>query len=130
MLPITYRTGNLDSFFDSFFAKPSWHSTSVKNDVVQYDDRYELILDIPGISKKDISIKTEKDTLIVSFDNKRNYVNAKVFTSNRNTGKIEQSYVMPDDVDVEGVTAKCKDGVLTITLPMTVKAQPKEIPIL
>ena len=129
MLPVTYKTGNLDNFFDSFFTKPNWYSTSVKSDVVQYEDRYELILDVPGVSKKDISIKTEKDTLTVSFDNKTNYDSAKVFTSNRNRGKAEQSYIIPNDVDVGNITAQCKDGVLTIKLPMTAKAQPKEIVI-
>ena len=120
----------VDSLFDTSEYSSSWQLTSTSNDIVQCCDRYELILDTPGMSKKDISIKTERGKLMVSFDNSTKYDDSvKVLTKNTKRGKFEQTYLLPEDVDTDGIEAKCKDGVLTVTLPMTTKAQGKLITV-
>jgi len=122
----------LDNFIDTFFGIPYdvGQLTSTSNDIIQCCDRYELILDAPGISKKDISIKTERNKLIVSFDNSNQYDDSvKILTRNTKRGKFEQTYLLPDDIDTDAIVAACKDGVLTVKLPITTKAQGKKITI-
>jgi len=121
----------LENIIDNFFDIPNtWQLTSSSNDIIQRRDRYELILDVPGVSKKDISIKTERNNLMISFDNSKEYDDSvKILTRNTKRGKFDQAYLLPDDIDTENITAECKDGVLTVKLPMTTKAQGKKITI-
>ena len=130
MLPVIKSP--IDNIIDTFFDTPydTWQLTSTSNDIIQCADRYELILDAPGVSKKDISMKTERNKLMISFDNSNQYDDSvKILTRNTKRGKFEQTYALPDDVDTEAITATCKDGVLTVKLPITTKAQGKKITI-
>ena len=128
---------SLENIIDTFFGistsryQPNrYQLTSTRNDIVKCADRYELILDVPGISKKDISMKAERDKLTISFDNSIKHDDSvDVLTRNVSRGKFDQSYLLPEDVDNESITAECKDGVLTVKLPMTKKAQGKKISI-
>lgn len=127
---------SLDNIIDSFFGIPTTYQPntyqlkSTRNNIVKCSDRYELVLDVPGVSKKDISMKAERDKLTISFDNSSKYDDsAEVLTRNMMRGKFDQSYLLPNDVDNESITAECKDGVLTVKLPMTKKAQGKKISI-
>ena len=123
---------SLENIIDTFFGIPAsrYQYTSTRNDIVKYADRYELILDVPGISKKDISMKAERDKLTISFDNSIKHDDSvELLTRNLSRGKFDQSYLLPEDVDNESITAECKDGVLTVKLPMTKKAQGKKISI-
>jgi len=47
----------------------------------------------------------------------------------RSYGSFSRSFSLPPNVDVEGITAEAKDGVLTVTIPKLPeeKPQPKEI---
>lgn len=121
----------IDNFFDGIIDNTprNWYPKSVSNDFVEYDDKYELILEVPGVAKKDINIKTEKDRLNISFDKKEGYdKKAKLLsTSNRRIGKFEQTYLLPNEVDSNAATAECKNGVLKIILPKSIRALPNVI---
>jgi len=49
----------------------------------------------------------------------------------RRFGSFSRSFTLPKNVDVDGITASAKDGVLTVTVPKVEEEKPKakEIPI-
>jgi HSP20 family protein len=47
----------------------------------------------------------------------------------RNYGSFERSFTLPTTVDADRIQATTEHGVLTVTLPKSEKAKPKEIPI-
>lgn len=98
-------------FYDGM---PYEYSTSL-NSATLNDNNTCLLLRVlvPGLNKKDLNIHIEGDTLIISSTLPVDHENS-VFTDLQ---KFTYSYVLPANADTNRITAKCRDGVLTIQIP-------------
>ncbi|HET7541904.1 MAG TPA: HSP20 family small heat-shock protein [Polyangiaceae bacterium] len=86
-------------------------------------------LDVPGLKQSDLQINVEDRVLKIhgerkypGNDNERAWVG-------RGYGAFDASYVLPDYVDTEKVSAHLADGVLTIVAPKHERARPRRIAI-
>ena len=70
------------------------------------------------MNKDAVSIEIEHGVLTLAGE-KRQEKDAErtCHLQERSFGAFSRSFTLPDDVDGEKITATCKDGVLTITLP-------------
>lgn len=100
-------------------------------DITESDSEYVIKADIPGMKKEDIKISLENNTLTISGERKeekeekgKNYVKKE-----KNYGSFMRSFALPHTVDAKGIKATYKDGVLSINVPKTEEAKPKEIKI-
>ena len=104
----------LDKFIDNAFRNAMYGdvfttSTGYKDLVRNEKESSVLTVAVPGVSKEDIDLELkEEGLLMLSFKKKTDF-----FTS------THKSWTLPEDIDVENVTAECKDGLLTVTLPKT-----------
>lgn len=89
-------------------------------DISSDENNFYFELETPGMEKKDITVKVEKNVLTVSGEKK------KVIDgdSSRKYHRVERSYgsfmrriTLPDTGDVTKLSAKYENGVLNITLP-------------
>ena len=117
------RNGNefgfFDNVFDDFFM-PSFYDMGVKNmrtDIKTTDDGYKFEIEMPGLSKEDISVSYENGYLNVKAakketekDEKENYVRRE-----RSFSFSRSFYV--GKIDEEKITANYKDGVLNVSVP-------------
>jgi HSP20 family protein len=87
-------------------------------DIHEKDDWYEVTCDIPGIKKEDIQIDVDDNYLKISTERKfdKNHEDNKYYRHERYRGKLFRSLRLPDNVDVEKLTANLNDGVLTIKI--------------
>ena len=100
-------------------------------DIVQESDRYLVKVDLPGMKKEEIEITLNGDTLTISGE-KKNAKETKddsYYRSERYYGKFSRSLVLPSTVDANKIEAAYKDGVLSVTLPRSEEARPKQIKI-
>lgn len=81
-----------------------------------------VVAGVPGTEDKDLSLTITKDVLTLVAERKAKAPFERPFTYKR-------SFVIPDNVDPEGITAKLEKGELTITLPRRAEAAPRQIPI-
>ena len=100
-------------------------------DVEEYDDRFELFVDLPGVAAKDVEITLEAGVLTLAGERTAirstdSVVNAR---RERGTGRFHRRFILPDTVDAERVKAKERDGVLEITIPKQAKALPRRIKV-
>lgn len=95
--------------------------------VVKYENRYEISLAIPGLSKKDITIEVDNGQLIISKQSEEQERNYQLREFNYD--KFNRKFQLTDDVDVENIEAKAEDGILYLTLPLIPEAEPKKIKI-
>ncbi|HMJ88695.1 MAG TPA: Hsp20/alpha crystallin family protein [Candidatus Acidoferrum sp.] len=98
-----------------------------------YEDRDHLTLkaELPGMKKEDIDIALHGDVLTLSGERKEEekVEDAQSFRSERFLGKFQRTLTLPMAVAADKVHASYKDGILTVTLPKSEEAKPKQIDV-
>ena len=94
-------------------------------DVVEKDDTYEVMADVPGFDEKNIEIKLVDGTLCIKGERKSEKEEKKEgrYLSEREFGSFERRFELPEGVDPDKIEANLKKGVLTVTLPKKPEAQ-------
>lgn len=102
-------------------------------DVVETTDEILCHLEVPGISRDDLEIRSEGNVLIISGEKKaqKDYGEKEGgFRSvERRYGRFERSFALPRSVDAGRVRATYDNGVLTIVLPKAEESKPRKIQI-
>jgi len=103
----------MESFFNRPFPRigAMYSASSMK----ETDKVYLISIDLPGMDKKDISIETSGNRLMVSGERKEESETKK--ETKRSISQFRQSYLLPEDANLEGITATSLNGVLKITVP-------------
>ena len=110
----------LDDLFDSMIYKTLERNQNWTPEVSVFenDKLYTVMLDIPGVEKKDVNIEVEGSSLIVS--GKREESNEKdmsIYYSQTRYGNFSRTFNLPEEINVEKIGAKYKNGTLILTLP-------------
>ena len=102
-------------------------------DIAEYQDQFELFIDLPGVDTNSVEISLDNDVLTLSGERpveKRVGDNQLMSQrTERSHGRFHRRFVLPDTVDTERVTAKGRNGVLEVTIGKQAKAQPRRIKI-
>lgn len=98
-----------------------------------YDDRdkYVVKAELPGMKKEDINITVEGNTLTISGERKEEeeHRERESYRAERFYGRFQRSLTLPARVDPNKIQANYKDGVLTVTVPKSEEARPKQIQV-
>lgn len=99
-------------------------------DIFETDDALTVVMEIPGVEKKDLDVQVENDTLRVEgrIDLSK-YDGLEPLYSEYNVGHFARSFSLSSAIDAKRISATVEDGVLTLTLPKAEEARPKRIPI-
>ncbi|MDT3440460.1 MULTISPECIES: Hsp20/alpha crystallin family protein [unclassified Pseudofrankia] len=98
-------------------------------DIEETDDGFIVEIDLPGVSKKNITIDLQDNELIVGGAIEERERTGKLRRQARRTGSFEHRIALPGDVDPESVRASLCDGVLTIRLAKQRATHPRRIEI-
>ena len=136
---VTYRPYrpspvNFDRWFDSLFqdwSRPAFATAAPRVDVREQADGYHLEAELPGLTEKDFTVDVEHNLLTIASQSaqesecdEHGYV-----IRERRCGTFKRSFALPQDVDPEQISASFRDGLLTVTVPKTAKAQRKQIAV-
>ena len=135
MLFPVMRTSNnwLDNAFNDLFSDSvlsRMNSTAPAVNVKDTENAYVMEVAVPGIKKEFCRVNIDDDgNLEIAIENKlehkeenkkEHYLRREFSYSN-----YQQSYILPEDVDREKISAKVQNGVLEIELPKVVKNEQK-----
>ena len=114
--------GGLPSVFDRGFGSgQGWPSIEVNTT----DKEVRVSAELPGLEEKDVEILVDDDVLTIRGEKKaENEGKDRGFTE-RYYGRFERRMVLPFEVDDEKAEASFKNGVLTLTLPKSPRAEEK-----
>lgn len=102
-------------------------------DVVEREDEIEVVLEIPGMRPEDIDIDLENNVLTVSGEKSEEREEGQeggtYHLSERRYGRFNRSFVLPRDVEPDGIRARCEDGLLTIRVPKSERARRRRIEV-
>ena len=133
MLPIMNRNSWLPEVFNDLFENdftPRNVSTAPAINVKETQTAYTVELAAPGLKKEDFMVNINAEgNLVVKMEQhdekKDEDKNSHYLRREFSFSKFEQTLILPDDVDKEGIKAKMEHGVLTVTLPKVVKTETK-----
>ena len=92
-------------------------------DVTENKDSYVLDMDLPGRTENDVSLELNEGVLTISSEkNETKQIEDK-------SDKHDKHEEKEEDIDVDGVTAGFKNGVLTVRIPRKAEVAPRKIQI-
>jgi HSP20 family protein len=100
-------------------------------DIEEYTDRFELFVDVPGVSAKEVEITLEAGVLTLAGERVAVRATDELLNARRErgTGRFYRRFILPDTVDAERVNARERNGVLEITIHKHAKALPRKIEV-
>jgi|SRR5690606_112913 len=119
--------GNGDSVIREY-ENAEWTPLS---DIYEDKDNYVLTIDLPGIKKEDVKISVVDGQLQISGERKqeKESKDGTYHRIERSYGRYFRSFNLPNKIIADKIDAHFKDGQLTITIPKSEEAKPKEISI-
>lgn len=99
-------------------------------DICETDDTLTVVMETPGVQKKDVDIHLENDVLRVeSRVDFGNYEGLEPLYTEYNVGHFARAFTLSGKIDQQQISAKVEDGVLTLTLKKAREAIPRRITI-
>jgi HSP20 family protein len=100
-------------------------------DVYEQKDNFVIKAELPGMKKEDITVSLHDGSLSISGERKSEtkHEDAEIYRAERFFGRFQRTVTLPASVAPDKVNAQYKDGILTVTLPKTDEAKPKQIDV-
>ncbi len=100
-------------------------------DISEDDMEYLVKAELPELKKEEVKVSVENGELAISGERKteKEENGKKYHRIERSYGSFIRSFILPDSVNPEKVTAEFKDGMLVVHLPKDEKAKPKAISV-
>jgi len=102
----------LDRFIDNAFRTAMYGdvfttSTGYKDLIRDEKEKSVISLAVPGLTSEDIDLELkEEGVMVLKFNKQTDFFN-----------QGHRTWTLSEDIDIENVTAECKNGMLTVTLP-------------
>ena len=102
----------------------------MSTDIKETDDQYEMIIDLPGFKKEDITAKLEKGYLTISASKNLEKDEAeseeaknegRYIRKERYSGEYQRSFFVGEQITQEDIKARFEHGLLTLTIPKEVQ---------
>jgi len=146
MLNITRFNPLEDAFENLFRGVPVWMTNPqtlappptrlrrdvIRMDVIENDKEYQVLAELPGVKKEEISITINGNEVAVSAEVKqeKDVENSEtVLRAERYYGKVQRAFALGQEVDEATAQAKYNDGVLELTLPKKTMAAAKRLAV-
>ena len=90
-------------------------------DVSESDDSYDITVELPGMTEKDIEVTLSDDSLTIKGEKKveREEKKKNYHVSERSYGSFQRTFRVPSSVETDKVEASYSKGVLNLSLPKT-----------
>jgi HSP20 family protein len=100
-------------------------------DITEDEKEYLIKAELPELKREDVKVTVENGVLTISGERKfeKEEKKRKFHRVERGYGTFVRSFTLPDDADGNKVKAEFKNGVLTVHLPKSEHAKPKQIEV-
>jgi|VirMetMinimDraft_7_1064189.scaffolds.fasta_scaffold35342_3 HSP20 family protein len=121
---------DLDNLFNHFWTpeiskemRADFFSPRV--DIKEKKGKYEIIVDLPGVNKDDLSVTLDNGVLTIEActqEEKTEEEEGKVIRKERRSGKYMRSFNLGPNIKEADIKAKFKNGILNLTVPQAEEA--------
>lgn len=110
----------LFGFFPAVTGLTPHNEPVMKSDICEYDDHYDLTMELPGYSKDDIKVDLDDGTLTIQAVHNNTHdekdEQGRVIRSERYTGNCQRSFYVGSEVKKEDIQASFNDGILHLNI--------------
>jgi HSP20 family protein len=107
------------------FGKFAWNTGWPNVEISETDTAFRVTAEVPGLEEKDIEILLENGVLTLRGERRSETEDKDRQFSERLYGRFERRIPLGIEIEEDKVAASFKNGVLTVTLPKTARAQAK-----
>jgi HSP20 family protein len=98
-------------------------------DIEEQDDAYVLEAELPGVKREDVNIEVAGNELSATGEIKEKEREGALRRRTRRVGRFEYRVRLPEQVDASKIEASLDQGVLTLRVPKSERAQRQKIEI-
>ena len=99
-------------------------------DVIEDDDAFVFQADLPGVKAGDLDVSYDNDVLTIEAKvNPRQPAGHRYAWQEYGVGHFYRSFSVNTPVNVDGIRAELKDGVLELYLPKAESSKPRKIKV-
>ena len=108
-----------DDFFDDFFQPNTRVNGSMKTDILELENGYELQVDVPGFEKEDIKISLDKGYLTIEAkkEKQEETKDAHYLKRERFLGTCARSFYVGEEIAETDIKAEYDKGTLKVFVP-------------
>ena len=131
LVPSIFANSVFDDFFDFPYVndkkaerKLYGHNAAnlMKTDIQEYDDGYQLEIDLPGFKKDEVHAELKDGYLVVSAEkgldeDEQDKKTGKYIRRERYAGSMMRSFYVGDEIKQEDIHAKFENGILQLSIP-------------
>jgi HSP20 family protein len=120
-----------DPFFEAFFRGPNrTDAHQMPMDAYRRGDDVWVHLDLPGVASDSLDISVERNVLTVAAERGwQREEGDQMYLNERSKGSYRRQVHLGESLDPDAIEADLADGVLTLRIPISEKAQPRKINI-
>lgn len=106
------NSNNFNSIFDDFTSSPVL-------DFKEEDDNYLIEVELPGAENNSVEVSVDDYMLSIKAETKQSTdtEESNYKRSERYSGKLERSIMIPPDADTDNMTTELENGLLVINIP-------------
>jgi HSP20 family protein len=97
--------------------------------IEEQDEAYVIEAELPGVKREDVNIELVGSELTITGEIKEREREGILRRRTRRVGRFEYRVHLPDQVDGENIQAELTDGVLTVRVPKSERAQRRRIEV-
>jgi HSP20 family protein len=91
-------------------------------DILESDAEYKIVIDLPGLAKKEIGIALKQNVLTIKGERDIKAGEGEEFKrQERKRGAFARSFALPENVNAAEISANFRNGVLTVSMPKSDK---------
>jgi HSP20 family protein len=100
-----------------------------RTNVNETPDAYVFSMEMPGLTRKDVEVNLEGDTLVVKGHKEEKQESKDLVRREFYTTSFERSFTVGEGIDRDKVHARMENGVLTVTLPRAAEKLGRKIEV-
>ena len=100
-------------------------------DILEGEKEFRVLMDLPGVLHDNLDLSIEDQTLWVKAERTESVPDGFEARRKERSGQatFSRTFSLGNAVNVDGIKAEFKNGVLTITLPKSEKSMPRRIEV-
>ena len=128
--PTLFKDSFVEDLLDGIFKYPYDVKTKAEahpltgrmiTDIKEFDDKYQLDMELPGFTKDDVKVELKEGYLVISAerneDNEEKDDNGKFIRKERYYGQMSRRFYVGKDMTKEDIKARFNNGILTMDIP-------------